>query len=117
VLGIYDSFYANDTTRGNISNIYFDNIRCNNYDSTGTYTNEYDSAYIKDDTTHFIRDNIYFGGIKYNSMHTNSIYLSGYNDVHVINNIFIEAYFINGKKVTGVESIGKNEFVKNVVIE
>ena len=117
VLGIYDSFYANDTTRGNISNIYFDNIRCNNSDSRSTYTNEYDSAYIKDDTTHFIRDNIYFGDIKYNSMHTNSIYLSGYNDVHVINNIFIEAYFINGKKVTGVESIGKNEFVKNVVIE
>lgn len=117
VLGIYDSFYANDTTRGNISNIYFSNIRYNSTNSKGTSINEYDSNYIKDDTTHFIRDNMYFGNIEYNSTHTNSIYLSGYDSAHIINSVFIKDYFANGKKVRGLESIGENEFVKNVVIE
>lgn len=117
VLGIYDSFYANDTTRGNVNNIHFSNIRYNSSHPKSVYINEYDSTYIKDDKTHFIRDNIYFGDIKYNSTHDNHIYLSGYDSAHIINNIFIKNYFINDKKVVYPNSIGKNEFVKNVFLE
>lgn len=117
VLGIYNSFYSNDSMRGNVNNIYFSNIRFNNTDSKSTYPNEYDSMRIRDDKTHFIRDNMYFGNIKYNCTHSNNIYLSGYDSTHIINNVFIKDYFHNGKKVTDLNSIGENEFVKNVFMK
>ena len=117
VLGIYDSFYANDSVRGNISNIYFDNIRYNINDAKITYPNAYDSILTRDDSTHFIRDNMYFGDIKYNCTHPNTIYLSGYSSNHSVDNIFIKNFFYNDKKTADLNSLGKNEFVKNVSIE
>ena len=65
----------------------------------------------------FIRDNMYFGDIRYNCTHSNSIYLSGYDGTHNVNHISIQDYFINGKKETGLGTVGKNEFVKNVKTE
>ena len=122
VLGIYGSFYSNDTIRGNINDIYFSNIRYNRTypESTGAF--QYDSVYIEKGINYknydiFIRDNMYFGDIRYNCTNSNSIYLSGFDDNHVINNIFIEDYFVNGKKMTDLLSIGKNEFVKNVYLK
>lgn len=116
VLGIYDSFYANDTVRGTISNIYFNNIRFNHTNSAGIYANKYDSTVVVKDDNHFIRDNMYFGDIRFNCINTNSIYLSGYNKTHNVNNIFISDYFINGKKVTNPSEAGKNKFVENIFL-
>jgi hypothetical protein len=117
VLGIYGSAYSADTIRGNINNIYFSNIRYNSTNSPFNYTTEYDSTLIVSDKNFFIRDNMYFGNIKYNSTHSNSVYLFGYGKRNIVNNVFIKDYFINGKKMTDINSIGKNEFVKNVSIE
>ncbi len=122
VLGIYGSFYSDDTTRGNIDNIFFNNIRYNRTEQAGTDTFVYDNVYIEKNINYknydiFIRDNMYFGDIKYNCTNSNSVYLSGYDDNHLINNIFITDYFINGKKMTDLKTIGKNEFVKNVQIK
>jgi hypothetical protein len=117
VLGIYGSFYSADTIRGNIENIYFSNIRYNSINPTITYYTEFDSTLLVSDKNHFIRDNMYFGDIKYNSTNSNNIYLSGYERRHIVNNVFIKDYYINGKKVTDLSPIGKNEFVKNVKIE
>jgi hypothetical protein len=121
VLGIYGSFYSADTIRGNISNIYFNNIRYNRTYPESVDNFGYDSVYIEKNINYknydiFIRDNQYFGDIKYNCTNFNSIYLSGYDSTHIINNIFIKDYFINGKKVTDLKTIGKNEFVKNVLM-
>lgn len=122
VLGIYGTFYSADTIRGNINNIQFNNIR---YDKTYPETVDllgYDNFYIEKNNNYknydiFIRDNMYFGDIKYNCTNSNSIYLSGYDSNHMIENIFIKDYFINGKKVTEMQSIGKNKFVKNVFMK
>ena len=122
VLGIYGSFYSSDTLRGNINNIYFSNIRYNrtypeNFDLFG-----FDSVTIEKNVNFknydiFIRDNMYFGNIRYNSTHSNTIYLSGYDSTHMIENIYIKDYFVQGKKTTDLQTIGKNEFVKNVFIK
>jgi hypothetical protein len=122
VLGIYGTFYSSDTIRGNINNIYFSNIRYNR-----TYPEKidpfgFDSVRIEKNISFknydiFIRDNMYFGNIRYNSTNSNTVYLSGYNSNHMIENIFIKDYFIQGKKITDLQSIGENEFVKNVFIE
>ena len=122
VLGIYGEFYSDDTVRGNINNITFDNIR---YTRTYPEINDsfvYDSVYIEKGTRFknydlFIRDNMYFGDIKYNCTNPNTIYFSGYDSTHIINNISITDYFIDGKKVTDLSTIGKNEFVKNVILK
>jgi hypothetical protein len=122
VLGIYRSFYSYDTIRGNIDNISFSNIRYNRTypESVGSFT--FDSVYIEKNINYknydiFIRDNMYFGDIRYNCKNSNSIYLSGYDNHHMIDNININNYFINGKKMTDLQSIGKNEFVNNVIMK
>lgn len=122
VLGIYGTFYSADTIRGNINNIHFRNIRYNRTypESVGVFG--YDSVYIEKNINYknydiFIRDNMYFGDIRYNCTNSNSIYLSGYNSNHMIENIFIKDYSMNGTKVTDFQSVGKNEFVRNVFIE
>jgi hypothetical protein len=35
----------------------------------------------------------------------------------MIENIFIEDYFVHGKKITDLQLVGGNEFVKNVIIK
>src|SRR6185312_7961150 len=122
VLGIYGSFYSKDTMRGNINNIHFSNIRYNRTHPESIGLFGYDSVFVEKNVNYknyyiFIRDNIYFGDIRYNSTNSNSIYLSGYDSNHMIENIFIKDYFINGKKMTDLRSIGKNEFVKNVLMK
>jgi hypothetical protein len=122
VLGIYGTFYSSDTLRGHISNIYFNNIR---YDRTYPENNDlfgFDSVTIEKNVNFknydiFIRDNMYFGNIRYNCTNSNNIYLSGYDSNHMIENIFIKDFFIHGKKITDLKSIGENEFVKNVFIQ
>jgi len=122
VLGIYGTFYSADTTRGHINNIHFENIRYNR-----TYPEIADLFSYEDVKTDksvtlknydiFIRDNMYFGDIGYNSTHSNTIYLSGHDSNHTVSNVFIKDYYINGKKVTTPDAVGKNEFVKNVNID
>ena len=62
-------------------------------------------------------NNISFNNIRYNSTNPTFINLVGYDSTHLVNNIFIKDYFVNGRKVTDQSSIRKNEFVKNVLIE
>ena len=115
VLGIYDSFYANDTVRGNISDIYFNGIKYKK-DNIMAYSYKYDSTLIIDDDKHFVRDNIYFGSIKFNSTFPNYIYLSGYDTGHSITNIFIKDFYVNEERQVDTSSIGKNEFVSNAIL-
>jgi hypothetical protein len=61
--------------------------------------------------------NIHFNNIRYNSANPTFINLVGYDSTHLVNNIYIKDYFINGKKVTDQSSIRKNGFVKNVFLE
>ncbi|TSA31831.1 MAG: hypothetical protein D4R64_17235 [Porphyromonadaceae bacterium] len=71
-------------------------------------------------TTDTIRGNIiniHFTNIRYNSANPTFINLVGYDSAHMVNNIFIKDYFINGIKITDQHSIRKNGFVKNVFIE
>jgi hypothetical protein len=122
VLGIYGSFYSSDSTRGNISNIYFDNIRYNRTYPENIGLVGPDSVIIEKNVNFmnydiFIRDNMYFGDISYNTTHSNNIYLSGYDSNQMIENIFIKDYYVQGKKITDFTLIGKNDFVKNVIIE
>ncbi len=122
VLGIYGSFYSSDTIRGNINNIYFTNIRYSRTYPENINLFGFDSVTIEKNVNYknyniFIRDNMYFGNIRYNCTNPNNIYLSGYDSNHKIENIFIKDYFINGKKTTDLHLIGKNEFVKNIIIE
>jgi hypothetical protein len=122
VLGIYGTFYSSDTIRGNISNIYFSNIRYNRTYPENIDLFGFDSVTIEKNVNYknydiFIRDNMYFGNIRYNSTNSNNIYLSGYDSNHMIENIFIKDYFVHGKKITDLQSIGENEFVKNVFIK
>ena len=122
VLGIYGSFYSSDTLRGNISNIYFSNIRYNRTYPESDNLFGFDSVTIEKNVNFknydiFIRDNMYFGNIRYNCTHSNNIYLSGYNTNHRIENIYIQGYFMDGKKITDRQLIGENEFVKNVFIK
>ena len=122
VLGIYGSFYSADTIRGHINNIYFKNIRYNrtypeSKDTFGYEEIRTDQNVNLNNYDIFIRDNMYFGDIKYNCTNQNTVYLSGYDSNHMVSNIFIEDYFINGKKVTDLNTVGKNEFVKNLNIE
>ncbi len=122
VLGIYGTFYSSDTLRGHISNIYYKNIRYNR-----TYPEKpdlfgFDSVTIEKNVNFknydiFIRDNMYFGDIRTNCTSSNNIYLSGYDTRHMIENIFIEDYFMQGKKITDPQLIGKNEFVKNISVK
>lgn len=122
VLGIYGEFYSDDTLRGNINDISFENIRYNRaYPATDDHFG-FDSVRIEENPLYkkydlFIRDNMYFGDIRYNCTHSNTIYLSGYDSSHLISNISIRDYFIDGKKVTDLNTIGKNEYVKSVVLK
>jgi len=122
VCGIYGTFYSADTIRGNINNIHFKNIRFNRTYPESPDHFGYEDVYIDKNVNlknydNFIRDNMYFGNIRYNCTHSNTIYLSGYDSNHMIDNIYIEDYFINGKKAEELQSIGKNEFVKNVFLK
>jgi len=122
VLGIYGSFYSSDSLRGKIRDIYFNNIRYNRTYPETTDPFGFDSVTIEKNVNFknydiFIRDNMYFGNIRYNSTNSNNIYLSGYDSNHMIENVFIKDYFIHGKKMTDLQPIGANEFVKNVLIQ
>jgi hypothetical protein len=122
VLGIYGTFYSSDTLRGNIRDIYFSNIRYNRTYPESSVPFGSDSVTIEKNVNFknydiFIRDNMYFGNIRYNCTHSNNIYLSGYDSNHMIENINIKDYFIQGKKITGLQSIGENEFVSNVIVK
>jgi hypothetical protein len=122
VLGVYGTFYSSDTLRGQISNIHFNNIRYNRTYPEVPDGFGFDSIKIEKNETYknydiFIRDNMYFGNIRYNCTHSNIIYLSGYNANHMIENVFIKDFFVDGKKVTDRQLIGENEFVKNVNLE
>ena len=61
--------------------------------------------------------NIHFNNIRYNSSNPTFINLVGYDSTHMVNDIFIKDYYINGKKITDQSSIRKNEFVRNVFLE
>jgi hypothetical protein len=122
VLGIYGAFYSYDTLRGNINNISFENIRYNRTYPASPDNIGYDDVRIEKVSQFknydlFIRDNQYFGDIRYNCTNSNTIYLSGYDSMHIVSNISIKDYFINGKKETNLNTIGENEFVKNIVLE
>jgi hypothetical protein len=122
VLGIYSTFYSEDTVRGNIDHIYFNNIRYNRSDTKQVAMIDIDSVRIDKnisfkDYDKFIRDNIYFGDIGYNTKNDATFYLSGYDDTHKIENVYIKDYFIDGKKVTDLGTVGKNKFVQGIFIE
>lgn len=117
VIGLYDSYYATDTVRGNISDISFRNIRYNPSGLKGMYIHEYDSTKVVDDPHNFIRDNMYFGDIRFNSTQPAMIYLSGYDSSHIINNISISGFLMNGNLINDENAIGKNAYVKNVTIK
>jgi hypothetical protein len=122
VLGIYGAFYSWDTVRGNINNISFENIRYNRTYPASVDNMGYEDVRIEKisqfkDYDLFIRDNQYFGDIRYNCTNSNTIYLSGYDSTHIVSNISIKDYFIDGKKESGLNTVGKNEFVKNIVLE
>jgi hypothetical protein len=71
-------------------------------------------------TTDTIRGNIkniHFSNIRYNSTNPTFVNLAGCDSTHLVNNIFIKDYFVNGSKVTDQQSIRKNDFVKNVFVE
>ena len=65
----------------------------------------------------FIRDNIYYGDIEFNARNNATFYLSGYDDKHLVENIHINDYYINGRKVTDLGTVGKNAFVKGIFLE
>ena len=122
VLGVYESFYSGDTIRGNIDNISFKNIFYNRSHFPDSELSA-DKPIVIDESTNFrnydlfIRDNIYYGDIQYNATGSSDIYLSGFDENHLVSNIFIENLLINGKNLTDLDSVGKNEFVKNVVLK
>lgn len=71
-------------------------------------------------TTDTIRgniNNIHFNNIRYNSTNPTFVNLVGQDSTHIVNNIFIKDYFVNGKKITDQSSFRKNDFVKNVFLE
>lgn len=117
VLGIYGSYYSSDTVRGQINHIYFDNIKLSSVNPTGIYHAEYDSTLIKTDDHNFIRDNIYFGNIRANSMNHMNVYLFGSDKEHTVSNIFINNFSHNGAKQNDLNIVGKNDYVKDVVLK
>jgi polygalacturonase len=71
-------------------------------------------------TTDTIRgniENIHFSNIRYNSDNPTFVNFVGQDSTHMVKNIYIRDYFINGKKITDQSSFRKNEFVKNVFLE
>ena len=122
VLGIYKSFYSGDTIRGNIDNITFKNISYNRMNIPDNEISEKDTVPIDENIYFrnydlFIRDNIYFGDIQYNATGSSDIYLSGFDDTHVVSNIYMKNFLINGKKITDLNSVGRNKFVRNILLE
>jgi hypothetical protein len=121
VLGIFGSFYSQDSVRGQIKNIYFENIRYNR-----SYPEIKDNFKWEDVTTDptvklkkydiFLRDNQYFGDIGYNCTNSNTVWLNGRDSAHMVSNVVIKDYFINGKKAD-LSTVGKNEFVTNLNVE
>lgn len=121
VLGIYESFYSGDTIRGKIDNIGFKNIFYNRMYTPENEISEDERVPIDENAFRnydlFIRDNIYFGDIAYNATGSSDIYLSGFDDRHLVSNIYIKDFHINGKKITDPNAIGSNKFVSNIHIE
>ncbi len=122
VLGIYGSFYSGDTLRGSINNIRFSNIRYNRLNPPAEDGFGFEDVTIDKNITFrnydiFIRDNMYFGDIEFNCKNSNTIYLSGFDQNHRVEKIFIKDYYINGGKVTDLQTVGKNEFTSDVVLE
>jgi hypothetical protein len=122
VLGVYESFYSGDTIRGKIDNITFKNIY-----NKGKYTPvldplQGDSIVVDKNSSFknydlFIRDNIYYGDIKYNVSSTSLIYLSGFDASHEVSNIHIENFQVNGEEVLDLNTVGKNQYVRNVFLK
>ena len=121
VLGIYESFYSADTIRGNIDNISFKNIFYKRENTS--YKVSMEDTIIIDESASFknydlfIRDNIYYGDIQYNATGTSDIYLSGFDDNHIVSNVHIENFLINGKKIIDLDSVGTNKFVRDVFLK
>ncbi|MPN05411.1 hypothetical protein SDC9_152661 [bioreactor metagenome] len=65
----------------------------------------------------FIRDNIYFGDIDFTSKSNALMFLSGYDSLHTVHDIYIDNFLINGEKVTDMNLIGRNKFVKNIFMK
>lgn len=76
----------------------------------------YKSYYTKDSVRGNI-DNIHFNNIRYNSINNTYCNFLGDSDSNLVQNIFIKDYFINDKKVINQNSLRKNEFVKNIVLQ
>lgn len=122
VLGIYSTFYSEDSVRGMINNIYFNNIRynCPIKKDPGVLVNDsllIDRKVSFREYDKFIRDNIYFGDIEFNTKNDATFYFSGFDDNHKVENIHLKDYFIDGKKVTDLNTVGINKFVKGIFIE
>ena len=122
VLGIYESFYSGDTIRGNIDNITFKNIFYNRKNIPDKKISKEVTVVIDENSSFknydlFLRDNIYYGDIQYNASGSSDIYLSGFDDAHIVSNVHIENFLINGKKLDDLNSVGKNEYVKNIFLK
>ncbi len=122
VFGIYSTFYSEDTVRGSISNIQLNSISFNYSDSTNKILAEGSNVPIDQNLAlkgydHFIRDNIYFGNIEFNCHKKTSMYFSGFDNTHLIKNIHLKDYFINGLKMNNMATIGQNEFVTGITVE
>lgn len=122
VFGIYSTFYSEDTVRGTISDIYFDRIRFNKSANLVKPLAEGETVPIDQNSSlkeydKFIRDNIYFGDIDFNCRKEASMYFSGFDNDHMINYIHVKDYFINGVKVTDLNTFGQNEFVNGIIVE
>jgi polygalacturonase len=121
VLGIYSTFYSEDTIRGKINNITFENIRYNReYPLPEVLSPDVkvpvDENSSFQDYDKFIRDNMYFGDIEYNAYNDATFYFSGFDNLHQIENILIKDYYIDNVKVNDLATFGKNEFVSGISI-
>lgn len=122
VLGIYGSFYSHDSARGNISNVFYNNIKYHSKNIFPVLQLDIDSSHIEKNMTFenydtFIRDNIYFGDIDFTSKSNALMFLSGYDSLHTVHDIYIDNFLINGEKVTDMNLIGRNKFVKNIFMK
>lgn len=122
VLGVYESFYSGDTIRGKIDNVTFKNIYYKGkhtpvVEATKDYNLAIDTNSSFKNYDLFIRDNIYYGDIEYNATSTSNIYLSGFDESHEVSNIYIENFQINGEKVLDLNTVGRNQFVRDIFLK
>ena len=61
--------------------------------------------------------NVTFTNIRCLGPNHTGVSLGGYDSSHMVSDIKIKDYYINGTKITGMSQINTNEFVKNVTVE